>query len=203
MSKIEDKLKEMGYELPPPPTPGGNYVPTVSTSGGLVYTAGHVSTRPDGSQATGKLGADTTVEEGYEAARITALNLLTSLKAELGDLDRVKRVVKLLCMVNSAPDFGQQPAVANGASDLLVEPLGRRGPSRPVGGGDGEPAQRRLGGDRDDRGGVGREPSMGDHPARKPGVGGGESLCERCWRFSTCDPEELRAMSARVELHLP
>ena len=127
MSKIEEKLSQMGYELPGESPPGGNYVPVVSTAGGMVYTAGHVARRPDGSLATGKLGADMSVEEGDEAAKITALHLLGSLKAELGDLDRIKRVVKLLCMVNSAPDFGQQPAVANGASDLLVELFGDSG----------------------------------------------------------------------------
>jgi enamine deaminase RidA (YjgF/YER057c/UK114 family) len=126
MSKVEDKLKELVHTLPGQGTPGGNYVPAVTT-GNLVYTAGHVARRPDGSLVAGKLGADLTVEEGYEAARITALNLLGSLKAEIGDLDRVTRVVKLLCMVNSAPDFGQQPAVANGASDLLVEIFGDKG----------------------------------------------------------------------------
>ena len=128
MSKVEEKLKAMGYELPGESTPGGNYVPAVSVpSACLVYTAGHVARRPDGSLVTGKLGADLSVEQGYEAARITALNLLGSLKEEIGDLDRVTRVVKLLCMVNSAPDFGQQPAVANGASDLLVELYGDSG----------------------------------------------------------------------------
>ena len=126
MSKVEDKLKELGHTLPGQGTPGGNYVPAVTT-GNLVYTAGHVARRPDGNLVAGKLGTDLTVDEGYEAARITALNLLGSLKAEIGDLDRVTRVVKLLCMVNSAPDFGQQPAVANGASDLLVEIFGDRG----------------------------------------------------------------------------
>ena len=126
MSKVEDKLKELGHTLPGPGTPGGNYVPVVTT-GNLVYTAGHVARRPDGSLVAGKLGTDLTVEEGYDAARVTALNLLGSLKAEIGDLDRVTRIVKLLCMVNSAPDFGQQPAVANGASDLLVEIFGDKG----------------------------------------------------------------------------
>ncbi len=75
----------------------------------------------------GKLGADLTVEQGEEAARITMLNLLGSLKARIGELDRVTRVVKLLCMVNCTPEFGQQPAVANGASDLLVEVFGDKG----------------------------------------------------------------------------
>ena len=128
MGKIEDRIGQLGYTLPGESTPGGNYVPAVSVPGAnLVYTAGHVARRPDGSMVAGKLGADLTIEEGYEAARLTVLNLLGSLKASIGDLDRVNRVVKLLCMVNSTPDFGQQPAVANGASDFLVEVFGDKG----------------------------------------------------------------------------
>ena len=75
----------------------------------------------------GKLGAEITVEQGYEAAKITALNMLGSLKDLVGELDRVNRIVKLLCMVNCTPDFGKQPLVANGASDLLVEIFGEKG----------------------------------------------------------------------------
>ena len=128
MGVVEDRISQLGYTLPGESTPGGNYVPAVAVPGaGLVYTAGHVARRADGSMVTGKLGVDLSVEQGYEAARITALNLLGSLKAQIGDLDRVTRVVKLLCMVNSAPDFGQQPAVANGASDFLVEVFGDKG----------------------------------------------------------------------------
>ena len=128
MGAIEDRIKELGHTLPGPSAPGGNYVPAVAVpSAGLVYTAGNVARRPDGTMIVGKLGADLTVEQGYEAAKVTALNLLGVLKAELGDLDRVNRIVKLLCMVNSAPDFGDQPAVANGASDLFVEIFGDKG----------------------------------------------------------------------------
>ena len=128
MGAVEKKIGELGYALPGASTPGGNYVPSVSVPGaGLVYTAGHVARRPDGSLVVGKLGADLSIEEGYEAARYTALNLLGSLKEQIGDLDKVGRVVKLLCMVNCAPDFGQQPAVANGASDFLVEVFGEKG----------------------------------------------------------------------------
>ena len=128
MGAIEDRIKELGYTLPGPGTPGGNYVSVVAVpSAGLVYTAGNVARRPDGTMIAGKLGVDLTVEQGYEAAKVTALNLLGVLKAELGDLDRINRVVKLLCMVNSAPDFGDQPSVANGASDLLVEVFGDKG----------------------------------------------------------------------------
>ena len=128
MGAIEDRIKELGHTLPGPSAPGGNYVSAVAVpSAGLVYTSGNVARRPDGTMITGKLGADLTVEQGYEAARVTALNLLGVLKAELGDLDRINRIVKLLCMVNSTPDFGDQPAVANGCSDLLVEIFGDKG----------------------------------------------------------------------------
>ena len=128
MGVIEDRITSLGYSLPAETVPGGSYVPTVSVEGaGLVYTAGHVAKDPNGDLLTGKLGSDLTVEEGYRAAEQTALGLLGSLKAGIGELDRVTRVVKLLCMVNCTPDFQEQPAVANGASDLLVEVFGERG----------------------------------------------------------------------------
>ena len=128
MGAVEDRISRLGHTLPGEATPGGNYVPSVLVpAAGLVYMAGHVARRPDGSLVAGKLGADLTVEQGCEAARITMLNLLGSLKARIGELDRVTRVVKLLCMVNCTPEFGQQPAVANGASDLLVEVFGDKG----------------------------------------------------------------------------
>ena len=128
MGAIEDRIRELGYTLPGAAVPVANYVPAVHVEGaGLVYTSGHVARRDDGSTVTGKLGADLSIEEGYEAARLTALGILGSLKATIGELDRVTRVVKLLCMVNSTPDFGQQPPVANGASDLLVEVFGDKG----------------------------------------------------------------------------
>ena len=128
MGAVEEKISQLGYTLPGASAPGGNYVSSVPVPGaGLVYTAGHVARRPDGGLVVGKLGADLSIEEGYEAARYTALNLLGSLKEQIGDLDRVSRVVKLLCMVNCSPDFGDQPAVANGASDFLVEVFGDKG----------------------------------------------------------------------------
>ena len=127
MSAVEDKLRSMGITLPDTPSPIGSYVPAVRT-GNLVYLSGlGPASRPDGTTPQGKLGRDLTVDEGYEAARLTALKILARLKAELGDLDRVKRIVKLLSMVNAAPDFAQPPAVANGCSDLLVELFGDRG----------------------------------------------------------------------------
>ena len=126
--KIENKLKEMGYELPPYHlSSAGNFVSAVRT-GNLVYTAGHGAGLPGGGFLhLGKLGSDLTIEQGYDCARQTMLNLLATLKNELGDLDKIKRVVKLLCMVNCAPDFVDPPKVANGASDLLVELYGDAG----------------------------------------------------------------------------
>jgi len=126
LSKVEDKLKEMGLTLPSAPTPGGNYVPAVRT-GNLVFLSGVVPRRPDGNLFTGKVGKDLTIEEGYEAAKICALNLLANLKNEIGDLDKLVQVVKLLGMVNADLDFTQPPAVINGCSDLLVELFGDRG----------------------------------------------------------------------------
>lgn len=122
----EARLAELGIELPEPPSPVANYVNGVQT-GNLIFLAGKGPRRPDGSEVHGKLGADLTIEEGYEAARLTAINQLAVLKAMLGDLSRVVRVVKVLGMVNSAPDFVEQPAVINGFSDLIVEVFGDRG----------------------------------------------------------------------------
>ena len=126
MSNVEEKLKEMGYSLPPPPPQGGNYIPAYRT-GNLVFLAGVVSRRADGSYITGKVGRDLTVEEGYEAARLCALNCLANLKTAIGDLDRVVHFVKVLGMVNSDPEFNSPPAVINGFSDLMVDAFGDRG----------------------------------------------------------------------------
>ncbi|MDP6823689.1 MAG: RidA family protein [Dehalococcoidia bacterium] len=124
----EAKIVELNLDLSHPATPLGNYVEAVST-GNLVYLAGHGprGAGPDGKWVNGKLGADMTVEQGYEAARLTGIGLLTTLRHEIGDLDRVTRIVKALCMVNATPDFGQHPAVANGFSDLMVEVFEERG----------------------------------------------------------------------------
>jgi len=116
----------MGLELPAPGRPVANYVPAVCT-GNLVFLSGHGPVLENGSLIKGKIGADLTLEEGYIAARHVALVLLASLKSEIGDLDKVRRVVKLLGMVNCTPDFVDQPKVINGASDLLVELFGDRG----------------------------------------------------------------------------
>lgn len=127
MSLIEDKLKQMGVTLPESPKPIATYVSYVRT-GNLLYLSGAgPAAGPDGKVRLGKLGRDMTVEEGYESARLVGLNQLANLKSALGDLDKVKRFVKLLSMVNCTPDFKDPPAVANGCSDLLVEVYGDRG----------------------------------------------------------------------------
>lgn len=122
----EQRLRELRIELPPPARPAGSYV-GAAQSGNLLFLAGHGPRRPDGSLIVGRLGADFTVEQGYEAARATALALLGTMKAELGSLDRVVRIVKVLGMVQCTPEFQQHPAVINGASDLLVEVFGESG----------------------------------------------------------------------------
>jgi enamine deaminase RidA (YjgF/YER057c/UK114 family) len=124
--QIEAKLKELGIELPPAVTPVANYVPAVRT-GNLVFLSGHGPFDENGTLITGKVGSDLTVEQGYQAARRVAIGLLGSLKATIGDLDKVKQVVKLLGMVNCGPEFTDQPKVINGVSDLLVEVFGERG----------------------------------------------------------------------------
>ena len=124
--KAEEKLKEIGLELPPAVQPVANYVTAVRT-GNLVFLSGQGPLREDGTLITGKIGSDLTQEEGYDAARRVGLGLLASLKSEIGDLDKVRRVVKLLGMVNCTPDFVDQPKVINGASDLLVDVFGDKG----------------------------------------------------------------------------
>ena len=128
MAKIEARLAELGIELPDRPAPVANYVPGVRT-GNLIYLSGiGPAERADGtSPPMGKVGRDLSAEEGYEAARLTGINIISRMKGELGDLDKVKRVVKMLGMVNSDPAFNQQPAVINGCSDLLVEVFGDKG----------------------------------------------------------------------------
>ena len=126
MSDIEAKLAELGYELPPPPEPAGNYLP-LTRSGNIMWLAGVGSRLATGERISGKLGADLTIEQGQEAARWAALNLLSRMKAELGDLDRVTRILKVVGMVNSAPSFTGQAAVVDGASDLFIALYGERG----------------------------------------------------------------------------
>lgn len=123
---VEAKLKELGISLPAVPPPVANYVNAVRT-GDLVFMAGKGPNRPEGGYITGKVGQDLTVEQGYEAARLAAIIQLAALKAEIGDLNKVKRIVKVLGMVNAAPDFTDHPEVINGFSDLMVEVFGDKG----------------------------------------------------------------------------
>ena len=125
--RAEQKLKDMGLELGPVGTPVANFIPTVRT-GNLLYVAGHIGSLPDGTVLhPGKVGRDVTVEQAYASARQDMLNCLAAVKKDLGDLDRVKRVVKLLVMVNADSEFDTHFLVGNGASDLLVELYGDQG----------------------------------------------------------------------------
>jgi len=126
--QIERKIATMGLNLTPaPPPPQANFISAV-LAGDLLFVAGHIPRLPNGSLLhTGKVGRDVTIEQGYAAARQAVLNCLASIKVALGDLDKVKRVVKLLVMVNADPEFDQHFLVANGASDLLVELYGDQG----------------------------------------------------------------------------
>jgi enamine deaminase RidA (YjgF/YER057c/UK114 family) len=120
------KLDSMGLKLPPTSTPIANYVKFVRT-GNLVYTSGHGPTTIDGNLITGKLGADLTIEQGYQAAKVTGLQLLATLQQAIGDLGKVKRIVKVLGMVQCTDDFKDQPKVMNGFSDLMVAVFGDKG----------------------------------------------------------------------------
>jgi enamine deaminase RidA (YjgF/YER057c/UK114 family) len=125
--QTEAHIEELGIKLPALPGPAGNYVHAVRT-GNLLYLSGKGPFNEDGSRPkTGKVGKDITTEEAYAMARSVGLTLITVMKDALGDLDKVKRVVKVLGMVNCAPDFGEQPKVINGCSDVFVEVFGERG----------------------------------------------------------------------------
>jgi len=119
----EAKLKELQLELPPAPKPAGVYKPLV-VAGNMAYVSGHGPLKSDGTLTTGRVGADLDQQAGYDAARQTGLAILATLRANLGSLDRVKRVIKTLGMVNSTPDFQQHPAVINGFSELMGQVFG-------------------------------------------------------------------------------
>ncbi|MEE9314345.1 MAG: RidA family protein [Rhizobiaceae bacterium] len=125
-SNAETKLAEMGITLPTPPTPAANYVP-FTIAGNILTISGQIPTGPNGVEFVGKLGADTDVETGQAAARLCALNILAQAKAALGDLSRIKQVMKIQGYVNATADFTAHPTVINGASDFLVEVLGVSG----------------------------------------------------------------------------
>ncbi len=123
---IEKKLKDLGLSLPQAPKPVANYVPAVRV-GNLLFVSGHGPYNDGKTITSGKLGKEVSLEQGYQVARNVALNCLASTKAIIGDLNRIRRVVKLLGMVNCTEDFKDQPKVINGASDLLAEVFGDQG----------------------------------------------------------------------------
>jgi len=122
----EERLRELNITLPTPPQPVANYVNGVR-AGNLIFLAGKGPKYPDGRELTGKLGGNITIDQGYEGARQTAINQLSVLKEMLGDLNKVKRIVKVLGLVNSSPNFIDQPKVVNGFSDLMVDVFGEKG----------------------------------------------------------------------------
>ncbi len=122
----EARVAELGLELPQAPAPGGNYTPMVQV-GDICYVSGHGPLKLDGEMLKGRVGSEVSEEDGYTAARQVGLAMLATLRANLGSLDRVVRVVKVLGMVNAAPDFETHPKVMNGFSDLMVEVFGDPG----------------------------------------------------------------------------
>ena len=122
----ELKLKELGVKLSNPSSPVANYV-NVVRSGNLLFLSGKGPLKDDGNYIKGKVGTDLTIEQGYEAARLTGINQLSVLKSTLGNLKKVKRIVKVLGMVNSSSEFTDHPKVINGCSDLMVEVFGQKG----------------------------------------------------------------------------
>ena len=126
MSTPYERLKALGLELPTPAVPVANYVPFVLADG-FLYLFGQGPRRADGSYSTGKVGSTVSTEQAYRDAQLTGLNLLAVAHLALGDLARVRRVVKVLGMVNAVPDYADQPKVINGCSDLFVNVLGEAG----------------------------------------------------------------------------
>jgi enamine deaminase RidA (YjgF/YER057c/UK114 family) len=122
----EENVNRLHPQLPPPPKPVANYVTSVRV-GNQLYVSGHGPAPAEGIKTTGKVGKELTVEEGYRSARQTGLSILATVRAALGSLDRVERVVKLLGMVNCTSEFTDQPKVVNGCSDLFVEVFGENG----------------------------------------------------------------------------
>jgi enamine deaminase RidA (YjgF/YER057c/UK114 family) len=124
---VEQKLASLGITLPNPPTPVANYVPSVR-SGTMLVVSGQICLGPDGKLvAAGQLGGSVSMEDGQKAARACAINVIAQVKAALGDLDKVVRVVRLGGFINSAPGYTDGPKVMNGASDLMVEVFGDKG----------------------------------------------------------------------------
>jgi enamine deaminase RidA (YjgF/YER057c/UK114 family) len=122
----ESRLKELGISLITPVAPTASYVKAVRV-GNMIYLSGHGPDKPEGGQITGKVGDDLTLEQGQEAARLTGISLLSSLKKEIGDMNKVARIVKVLGMVNAAPSFERHSQVMNGFSDLMFQVFGEAG----------------------------------------------------------------------------
>lgn len=120
MAIIEKRIEELGIELPNAPSPMANYM-SVSHAGNMLYFSGSGAFQDGKPVVFGKLGAELSIDDGYQASRLAALNLISVMKREIGDLDKVSKIVKLLGFVASTTDFVQQPAVLNGASDVLIE----------------------------------------------------------------------------------
>lgn len=125
-SAVEEKLSALGVRMPAPSNPVASYVMSARV-GNLIYTAGHLPQPAEGPLIVGKVGSDLTTEQGAEAAKAVALNIMATLKSTLGSLDRVKRIVKLTAFVNCVDGYTAQPKVVNGASDLFVAAFGDRG----------------------------------------------------------------------------
>ena len=123
---IEAKIHELGLTLPAAATPRGNYI-TFMRTGNIVFIAGHIPLAEDGKLITGRVGENITVEEAYDAAKCVGLHICSTLKYNLGDLDKVKRILKLTGFVNCVDNFTQQPSVINGCSDLMVQIFGEKG----------------------------------------------------------------------------
>lgn len=126
MSKVEERIKELGLDIPPCPRPVAAYVPAAE-AGGFVFASGQTPIVDDTLVYKGRLGEEISIQDGYEAAKIAALRVIAELKAAVGDLDRIERIVKVTGYVNSAPGFGAQPKVVNGASELLRDVFGQKG----------------------------------------------------------------------------
>ena len=124
---IEDRLAEMNITLPKAAAPAANYVPYV-ISGNHLYISGQIPMGANGLEHIGKLGENASIEDGQAAAKLCAINILAQAKSALGDLEKVKRLVKLVGFVNSTPDFTDQPKIINGASDFMVAAMGDKGP---------------------------------------------------------------------------
>ena len=124
---VEERISELGIELTAPNIPPGLNIELAVQSGNLIYLSGNGPIYPNGERITGKVGNDLTIEEGYEAARITAINHLAILKSKIGDLNRVVRIVKVLGLVNADSNFTEHPKVINGYTDVMLQVFGERG----------------------------------------------------------------------------